>query len=98
LIFEFIELGFKAVTVCVDERYLDKSYVGKEITPSFVRSLPQGVDRCGEMVSSIRLFMTVPSSKGRCNSKLARQSTGDTITMKMPTAHWNTESTIILRD
>jgi len=45
---EFIDLGFKAVTVCVDEKHLDKSFVGRVIDESFIRDLPVNVDPCGE--------------------------------------------------
>ncbi|MEX2601521.1 MAG: diphthine--ammonia ligase [Balneolaceae bacterium] len=48
LAIEFIESGFKAVVVCVDERYLDKSFVGREYDQSFLHDLPSGVDPCGE--------------------------------------------------
>lgn len=48
LIAEFIDIGFKAVTVCVDERFLDKSFVGRGIDRSFVNELPDNVDPCGE--------------------------------------------------
>jgi len=45
---EFLSLGFKAIVVCVNERYLDKSFCGRMIDGSFVRDLPPGVDVCGE--------------------------------------------------
>ncbi len=45
---EFIELGFKATIVCVNEQYLDKSFCGRLIDESFVRDLPSNVDICGE--------------------------------------------------
>jgi len=48
LVKEFIKLGFKAVVVCVDERHLDKSYVGREIDHAFLNDLPNKVDPCGE--------------------------------------------------
>lgn len=48
LIHEFIDLGFKAVTVCVDERFLDMSFAGRIIDGAFVRDLPKNVDPCGE--------------------------------------------------
>jgi len=48
LIRGFIDLGFKAITVCVDEKRLDKSFVGRVIDDSFVRDLPPDVDPCGE--------------------------------------------------
>ncbi len=44
----FVELGFKAVVVCVDPRHLDESFAGKVIDPEFLRGLPHGVDPCGE--------------------------------------------------
>jgi len=45
---EFIEEGFKAVIVCVDERHLDKSFCGRLIDQSFLDDLPEKVDPCGE--------------------------------------------------
>ena len=48
LIEEFIELGFKAITVCVDEKHLDRSFVGRAIDRSFIDDLPPNVDPCGE--------------------------------------------------
>jgi uncharacterized protein (TIGR00290 family) len=48
LISEFIALGFKAVTVCVDLSVLDASFAGREVDASFVADLPAGVDPCGE--------------------------------------------------
>jgi uncharacterized protein (TIGR00290 family) len=48
LVEEFIGLGFKAVIVCVNEKYLDKSFCGRLIDESFIRDLPPEVDPCGE--------------------------------------------------
>jgi uncharacterized protein (TIGR00290 family) len=48
LVREFIGLGFRAVTVCVDPKKLDGSFVGREINEEFVADLPKGVDPCGE--------------------------------------------------
>jgi uncharacterized protein (TIGR00290 family) len=45
---EFIGLGFKAVVVCVNEKFLDKSFCGRIIDQSFVNDLPDTVDVCGE--------------------------------------------------
>ncbi len=45
---EFIEAGFKAIVVCVNERYLDKSFCGRLLDDSFFNDLPSGVDPCGE--------------------------------------------------
>ena len=48
LIQEFISLGFKTIVVCVNEKYLDKSFVGKIIDQNFINDLPENVDVCGE--------------------------------------------------
>lgn len=48
LIQEFIALGFKTIVVCVNERYLDKSFVGRIIDQDFINDLPENVDVCGE--------------------------------------------------
>ena len=45
---EFLSLGFKAVVVCVNEQYLDKSFCGRMIDESFINDLPANVDICGE--------------------------------------------------
>ena len=45
---EFVQLGFRAVTVCVDPRVLDASFAGRELDASFLADLPPGVDPCGE--------------------------------------------------
>ena len=48
LVIQFIESGFKAITVCVDERVLDKSFAGRVIDRDFINDLPSSVDPCGE--------------------------------------------------
>jgi uncharacterized protein (TIGR00290 family) len=48
LVRQFIDTGFKAVIVCVNETYLDKSFAGREIDFDFIRDLPANVDPCGE--------------------------------------------------
>ncbi|MFO7447020.1 MAG: diphthine--ammonia ligase [Ignavibacteriaceae bacterium] len=48
LVKEFIQLGFKAVVVCVNGNYLDKSFAGREIDFDFLKDLPENVDPCGE--------------------------------------------------
>jgi uncharacterized protein (TIGR00290 family) len=45
---EFVRLGFRAITVCVDPRVLDTSFAGRELNASFFGDLPPGVDPCGE--------------------------------------------------
>jgi len=48
LIREFMGLGFKTIVVCVNERFLDKSFVGRVIDQNFINDLPKNVDVCGE--------------------------------------------------
>lgn len=45
---QFISLGFKAITVCVNAKLLDESFVGREVDASFLNDLPDNVDPCGE--------------------------------------------------
>ena len=45
---EFINLGFKAIVVSTDGRYLDKSFAGRIYDESFLNDLPDNVDPCGE--------------------------------------------------
>ena len=48
LIREFIDLGFKTIITCVNEKYLDKSFAGRVIDNDFLNDLPDNVDPCGE--------------------------------------------------
>jgi uncharacterized protein (TIGR00290 family) len=48
LLQQFLDLGFRAIVVCVNEQYLDKSFCGRLIDHSFMHDLPAGVDPCGE--------------------------------------------------
>jgi uncharacterized protein (TIGR00290 family) len=45
---EFIDLGFKAIVVCVNESFLDKSFCGRMLDKKFIHDLPAGIDVCGE--------------------------------------------------
>jgi len=45
---KFIELGFKAVTTCVDFQQIDKKFVGREYDSKFLNDLPNSADHCGE--------------------------------------------------
>ncbi|MEE9363663.1 MAG: diphthine--ammonia ligase [Cellulophaga sp.] len=48
LLLEFLSLGFKAITVCVNAKFLDESFVGREVNEQFLADLPENVDPCGE--------------------------------------------------
>jgi uncharacterized protein (TIGR00290 family) len=45
---EFVDLGFRAVLVCVDLRALDRSFCGRALDHSLLDELPTTVDPCGE--------------------------------------------------
>jgi uncharacterized protein (TIGR00290 family) len=48
LVREVIQLGFTAITTCVNDRWLDRRFVGRRLDDAFVEELPSGVDPCGE--------------------------------------------------
>ncbi len=48
LVLDFIDKGFKAITVCVNAKFLSKDFCGRIIDRNFIDSLPEGVDPCGE--------------------------------------------------
>lgn len=48
LVDEFLSLGFKAVVVCVNGKYLGQEYCGREFDEAFLSDLPESVDACGE--------------------------------------------------
>jgi uncharacterized protein (TIGR00290 family) len=41
---DFVQLGFRAITVCVDPRVLDPSFAGRLLDETFFVDLPPGVD------------------------------------------------------
>jgi uncharacterized protein (TIGR00290 family) len=45
---EAIALGFRALVVCTDSRYLADEFCGRLYDESFLADLPPGVDACGE--------------------------------------------------
>lgn len=45
---DFIEMGFRAITVCVDSDVLGKEFAGREFDPQFLNYLPSNIDPCGE--------------------------------------------------
>jgi uncharacterized protein (TIGR00290 family) len=44
----FIDSGFKAIITCVDTKFLDVSFAGREYDKDFLSCLPPSVDPCGE--------------------------------------------------
>jgi uncharacterized protein (TIGR00290 family) len=48
LVDELLALRYRARVVCVDARFLDASFCGREFDAAFLADLPEGVDACGE--------------------------------------------------
>jgi len=48
LVNELLALGYRARVVCVDARWLDASFCGREFDAQFLADLPPEVDACGE--------------------------------------------------
>ncbi|WP_298481035.1 diphthine--ammonia ligase [uncultured Maribacter sp.] len=48
LLLEFLQKGYKAITVCVNAKLLDASFCGRIIDEAFIEDLPENVDVCGE--------------------------------------------------
>lgn len=48
LVNDFLAKGFKTVTCCINNEYLNEEWVGREINTAFVNQLPVAVDPCGE--------------------------------------------------
>lgn len=45
---DVIDLGFVAITTCVNAQHLDRRFVGRTFDDAFLEELPAHVDRCGE--------------------------------------------------
>lgn len=45
---DFIAEGFRAITVCVNLKVLDESFVGRPFDTAFLDDLPSNIDPCGE--------------------------------------------------
>lgn len=48
LVDEFLREGFRSVVICVNEKFLDKSFCGRVFDRQFIKDLPENVDACGE--------------------------------------------------
>ncbi|MBC7866623.1 MAG: cysteine-rich CWC family protein [Gloeobacteraceae cyanobacterium ES-bin-316] len=48
LINDLLNKGFKSITCCVNDVYLPRQWIGREIDQQFVSELPAKIDACGE--------------------------------------------------
>ncbi|WP_025740432.1 Dph6-related ATP pyrophosphatase [Aquimarina pacifica] len=73
LLLEFISLGFKAITVCVNAKVLDKSFCGRVLDHNFINDLPPNVDPCGENGEFHTFVYDGPIYKNPINFKLGEK-------------------------
>jgi uncharacterized protein (TIGR00290 family) len=45
---EMIDGGLRAILTCINPKYLDRSFAGREFDRELLRDLPAGIDPCGE--------------------------------------------------
>ena len=45
---EVLDLGYRALVVCTDDRWLGPRFCGRAYDQAFIQNLPEGVDACGE--------------------------------------------------
>lgn len=48
LVQDFVLLGFKTYTCCINDKWLNESWAGRLIDDQFIKQLPPQVDPCGE--------------------------------------------------
>lgn len=68
----FVDLGFKAVTCCVDSRTLSKDFCGILYDREFLNRLPEGVDPCGENGEFHTFVFDGPIFRRRINFDLGK--------------------------
>jgi uncharacterized protein (TIGR00290 family) len=71
---ESIALGFKAVVVCVDSRYLADDFCGRVFDEAFIADLPPGVDACGENGEFHTFVVDGPLFSQRVNVRIEGRS------------------------
>ncbi|GJM17272.1 MAG: hypothetical protein DHS20C13_25990 [Thermodesulfobacteriota bacterium] len=67
---EFIDSGFKAITVCVDSNVLGEEFAGREFDEQFLNDLPAGIDPCGENGEFHTFVYDGPIFKQRIDHKI----------------------------
>jgi len=45
---QFIDQEFKSIVVCINTKYLDNTFLGRELDHQFINDLPENVDVYGE--------------------------------------------------
>lgn len=97
LVHEFVDLGFKAVLVCVNEKHLNADFVGRELDLDLLKDLPRTVDPCGEngeyhsFVYDGPIFSSpVSFMKGEVVRRIYTTSGGTDCHSDQPDTRWDT--------
>jgi uncharacterized protein (TIGR00290 family) len=76
--------GIEAMIICVNEKFLDKDFLGRKIDRSFLNDLPPNVDPCGEngefhtFVFNAPYFKSaIPIAKGEITYRQYRSADND---------------------
>lgn len=73
LMYEFIDLGFEAIVVCTNSRYLEDDFCGRLIDNQFLKDLPANVDPCGENGEFHTFVFDGPIFKNPVNFKVGKK-------------------------
>ena len=97
LVHEFVDLGFKAVLVCVNEKHLNADFLGRELDLDLLKDLPRTVDPCGEngeyhsFVYDGPIFSSpVSFTKGESVRRIYTTSGGTDSHADQPDTRWDT--------
>jgi uncharacterized protein (TIGR00290 family) len=69
---QFVDLGFRAVTCCVDSKMLSRDFCGVPYDREFLARLPPGVDPCGENGEFHTFVFDGPLFKRKVDFELGR--------------------------
>ena len=97
LIHEFVDLGFRAVLVCINEKHLSADFAGRELDLDLLKDLPVTVDPCGEngeyhsFVYDGPIFSTpIAITKGEVVRRTYTPSGGTDCHGDAPSLNWDT--------
>jgi uncharacterized protein (TIGR00290 family) len=69
IINDFILNGFETITCCINNEYLNDSWIGISIDEAFIKNLPGDVDPCGENGEFHSFCFNGPVFKNKINFK-----------------------------
>ena len=65
----FIDLGFKTILTCVDTKFLDGKFAGREFSKQLLSEFPETIDSCGENGEFHTFVYDGPGFKNKVNFK-----------------------------